>query len=401
MDSDDPSANSVEALKAAEKARRLAEVEREFNKKFEKDWADLERLAAEYPHLVSLNRPSVEAASPLPSPPPETPRQMPAPKRDAGAPDANWTVATILNLYRADKRSGYSEKRYASRRHADSLARTLEEEFGDVLLFDITESEIRRRHQEWIDRSASEESDGVAMAHALITELKTAINFGGRTLHSSACVNLSFILRNIRFKHSKPKESVSLSLAQAKAIIAKAHELGFPSMALAQALQFECRLNQKDTIGEWVPQSEPGVSEVFEGSQKWLHGVRWSQIDDNFTLRHLMSRNQKPIEVDLTGCPLVLAELRIVPDAMRTGPMIVSERTGLPYHAASFRRFWRSVADDAGIPDNIKNMNSRSDGREQTDDSELQSNEPTQAEHDDWLFREAQRLAWREPVEKK
>ena len=40
------------------------------------------------------------------------------------------------------------------------------------------------------------------------------------------------------------------------AIVEKAHEMRRDSIALAQAIQFETGLSQKDVIGEWVPESE-------------------------------------------------------------------------------------------------------------------------------------------------
>jgi site-specific recombinase XerD len=43
-----------------------------------------------------------------------------------------------------------------------------------------------------------------------------------------------------------------------------------------------------------------------------------------------------------------------------TGAIIVSERTGLPWHSQEFRRYWRKIATHAGIPPEVKNMDTRS-----------------------------------------
>lgn len=50
--------------------------------------------------------------------------------------------------------------------------------------------------------------------------------------------------------------------------------MGFTSIALVQAIQFECELKQKEAIGEWVRNKEPGVSDVTDGKRKWLYGLR-------------------------------------------------------------------------------------------------------------------------------
>jgi hypothetical protein len=84
---------------------------------------------------------------------------------------------------------------------------------------------------------------------------------------------------------------------------------GWPSIALAQAFQFECTLRQKDVIGELVPLSEPGVSLVVIRNQKWLRGIVWQEIDQNLILKHVTSKKQKLTEVDLKLAPMVIEEL--------------------------------------------------------------------------------------------
>ena len=78
-----------------------------------------------------------------------------------------------------------------------------------------------------------------------------------------------------------------MTAEQARAICAKAHEKGRPSIALAQALQFEAGLPQKDVIGEWIPIDEPGEDSnvTFEDKEKWVRGLRWENIDQNLILR--------------------------------------------------------------------------------------------------------------------
>jgi hypothetical protein len=142
-----------------------------------------------------------------------------------------------------------------------------------------------------------------------------------------------------------------------------------PAIALAQAFQFECMFRQKDIIGEWLPGSEPGVSDVLDGTDKWLWGIRWSEIDANLKLVHVTSKRQKEIEIDLRLADMVLAELRLIYgfDPARddrsalpaSGPVIREGRTGLPYHDDQFRAQWRKLARAVGIPDTVRNQDSR------------------------------------------
>lgn len=108
-----------------------------------------------------------------------------------------------------------------------------------------------------------------------------------------------------------------------------------------------------------MPQSEDGVSDVLYGNDKWLRGLRWSEIDQNLILRHTTSKRQKDIEANLNLAPMVLEELSTLSPLPQTEPVVVCEITGVPWTAYEFRRQWRKVADAAGIPRSIKNMDSR------------------------------------------
>jgi site-specific recombinase XerD len=140
-------------------------------------------------------------------------------------------------------------------------------------------------------------------------------------------------------------------------------------MALAQALQFELMLRQKDVIGEWVPLKEPGISATVGPKGKWISGLRWEEIDQNLILRHTTSKRGKDIEVDLKLAPMVLEELALLTKTPIvqltrtalpvTGPVILCEVTGWPYTTAEFRRKWRIVANEAGIPKEVRSMDSR------------------------------------------
>jgi len=145
-------------------------------------------------------------------------------------------------------------------------------------------------------------------------------------------------------------------------------EYSLPSIALAQALQFELCLRQKDVIGEWVPLAEPGISTVTWHGRKWLRGLRWEEISSNLILNHAMSKSRtgKVLEFDLKLYPMVMAELAKIPQEKRAGPLIVCELTKRPWVQNHFRDKWRGVARKAGVPDTVKNMDSRAGGTTET-----------------------------------
>jgi hypothetical protein len=185
------------------------------------------------------------------------------------------------------------------------------------------------------------------------------INFGATVLQDLECARIAAFLRPLRVPASQPRRGARLTEEQVKAIIKRAHETGKDSIALAQAIQFECQLSQRDVIGEWVPESEPGESDITDGGKKWLRGITWEEIDGSLVLRHPTSRDGEIVKVRLTDFRMVMDEIARLGIRARKGPVIVSERTELPYVAFEFRRQWRIIANACGIPKDVKNMDSR------------------------------------------
>jgi hypothetical protein len=108
---------------------------------------------------------------------------------------------------------------------------------------------------------------------------------------------------------------------------------------------------------------------------KWLKGIRWEEIDQNLVLRHLTSKRQKMLEVPLFSAPMIVQEFdRLFPGAVSgdrsinrsalpaKGPVIVNERTKVPWTDDEYRRQWRILATACGIPKTVKNMDSRAGG---------------------------------------
>lgn len=270
----------------------------------------------------------------------------------------NGTIGGLIYCYRNDPDSKFRKKedkggiRYASRVHYDALMSMIDREHGYKVLSEIKGRTVQHWYDEWSARS-------LATAHAKIKMLRTLFKFGIAFLEDDDCARISAVLREMKFRMPKARNE-RLTADQAIAVRAKAWELGRPSIALAQAFQFELMLRQKDVIGEWVPMSEPGISDTFDkAGNKWLRGIRWEEIDQNLTLSHVTSKRQKKITVSLRNAPMVLEELELIGGAKATGPIIVSEFDNLPWTAIEFRRWWRICADACGVPSTVRNMDSR------------------------------------------
>jgi hypothetical protein len=277
------------------------------------------------------------------------------------------TIAGLITCYQVDSVSPYRKLQPRSRESYDFYCKRLERDIT-VPLSDLKVRSFHELYNKW------SEGGKFTMAHHVINMLRILVNFGAIYLEEPDCQRISGVLRLMKFKSGKPREEI-LTVEQASLIRDKAHDVGRPSIALAQAFQSECLLRQKDCVGEWVLQSEKGISDVISGGMKWLKGMRWEEIDQNLVLRHLTSKRQKMLEVPLANAPMIVQEFdRQFPGAVSgegkvsrdklpaKGPIIVNERTQVPWTDDEYRRQWRILATACGIPKTVKNMDSRAGG---------------------------------------
>jgi hypothetical protein len=269
------------------------------------------------------------------------------------------TLAVLIDRYQTDENSDYRDLRYHTQLGYDRNFRRLVADHGEELLADIDAPSLKRFHRDW------KAATSVSTAHALIAHLRIVVRFGAAFVQEAHadCVRLRDVLSNMKFEVAKPRRTV-LTAEQAEAIRAKAHELGKPSIALAQAILFDGVLRQKDVVGEWVPLREPGLSDVTNGASKWLRGIRWEELSDQLVLTHTTSKKQKEVEIDFRFAPMIMQELdwlwsQGLPGLPAKGPIVICETTGQPWYASEFRRWWRKIADAAGVPKEVWSMDSR------------------------------------------
>jgi hypothetical protein len=299
------------------------------------------------------------------------------------------TVQSLVDCYMTDELSSYREVRFHTRKHYQALCRVLvktkwkedddaiERTAGETLISEIKARHIKRWHRSWTDGGKK-----IPMGHAVIGMLRSLVGFGVTILEDEECIRLAAILHALKFPMGKSRD-VALTTDQVTAIRERAREKGLPSIALAQAAQYEFTWRQKDLLGEWVPMSEPGSSDITTGNEKWLRGLRWNEVDETLCVHHVTSKRLKLSEPEINFAPMVIEELNIAYPGFATevevlvagklekrvvlnrdllppsGPVIVSEVTGLPWTAQAFRRAWRSIANECGIPKNVRNMDTR------------------------------------------
>jgi len=273
------------------------------------------------------------------------------------------TLGDLIKTYQTDRISTYHALRYHTRQNAASILKRIVAAKGHVELSAIKRRDLAEWYMDW---SAGGK---VSMAHAFIAQLRTISGYGASMLENDECERISSVLHRMKFAHGPPRTERLTSDQVVMIRTAARDHFGWYSLALAQAFQFECIFRQKDICGEWVPESEPGESDVHVAGQKWLRGIRWEEIDDKWILTHKTSKRQKDIQWNLAAAPMVQEELAVLVELPvdqlsrhlfpTSGPIIINDVNGLPWTANEFRRKWRKVANHCKIPKGVRNMDTR------------------------------------------
>jgi len=295
------------------------------------------------------------------------------------------TLRSLSRFYQADKDSPFRALRYRTRRRFGVELRMIETALGDVRVKNITFRDPKRWFAEFAAPDVLGGRRKLTLAYQLMARLKQILKFGKLALpESSGCERVVKMFEELEFAGGQPRRKQYRTYEQAKLICEEAHRRGLHSIALTEAIMFECGVRQKDVIGEWIPRTEPGVTDVFSGASKWLMGARWEEIDANFVWKHRLGKSVKGAAnvmeadvgktelFDLLAFPMVRSELERIAPLNRgkfpaSGPVIIYEGTGRPWTHSFFCTYWRQCARAVGIPDEMQSRDSRAGAATEAD----------------------------------
>lgn len=280
------------------------------------------------------------------------------------------TLSSLIKLYRNSEESGYANLKYNIARTYDYYLDLIDGMYGRRRIAALTRKDLFNIHKEFLKPHPRtvDKSPKLTKAHDAMRMLRRVVAFGiGLDDH---CDRVCRIFETMRFEKPEARRQY-LTADHVIAFIKKAIELQFPSMALAQAFQYETALRQKDVIGEWWPDEDhrsqrnrlrkaQGLPPIM--TETWTSGLVWgTHVSPNLIMAKPTSKSKfKKLAIsDINLCPLIMAEIAKIPTEQRTGPVIVDEISGNPYRANSYQIRWRMIADATGIPSDHRNMDSR------------------------------------------
>lgn len=278
------------------------------------------------------------------------------------------TLGSLCRLFQSHPDSPFRDKRADTREFYTTYCKLLEHEVGAMRVAALIGPDFRRWYARFKKPAVDDGRERVRRAQSALNTCRRVIGFGVE-LRLDGCAEVAAILREMRFDGPSARKA-TLTYAHTVAIIAKAHELGRPSIALAQALAFDLSLRQRDIIGEWT-RVVSGTGGIEDRGWRWDRGLLWSHIDDRNILTKPTSKSngKKEVSFALNLHALVLAEIDRVPLDRRIGAVVLDERAGRPYRARRFSGVWRTIATAAGVPRDVWQMDSRAGGLTESTDA--------------------------------
>lgn len=268
---------------------------------------------------------------------------------------APGTLGFLCDAYESGTDSPTRELRHSTQKSYGRFLKLLTTRAGNQKISGISGRMIRS----WFGGWRSERS--LRDAYGCIQVLRIVASYGIECAVSrdDPCFFLREILERMEFEQPKGR-TVRPTFEMVSKLIEEAHAGEVHSLALACMLQFELSLRPKDVVGEWVPDTADSGG-ISAGSKRWQWGLTWDQIDENWILRKPTSKSNGRVvaEYDLRQHAELIAELQSVPADRRNGAVVINEKTGLPYRPEYFSRRFRELADKAGWPKNVWNMDTR------------------------------------------
>lgn len=267
------------------------------------------------------------------------------------APTYDGTINSLILLYRTNEDSPFHALKHATRiRDYEPTLRLISKSVGARQIPALKGEDFRRWYREW------GKGGHIRRAHGGIRKLRSVLSYGVEQ-KLRGCSQAREILSLIRFA-TPDARTVKMEYVHAVAICEKAIELGRPSIAITQAIQWDTALRRIHVIGEWLPVADGDVGGIIRGKTKW-RGLTAADISAEKVLTvPVTSKNKKATRHDLTACPLVMHVLKKAP-LPSVGPLIVSETTGLPYRENYYAQDWREIATAAGVPAEVWSMDAR------------------------------------------
>jgi hypothetical protein len=259
------------------------------------------------------------------------------------------TVASLCDVFERHPVSPVHNVSRATARYYASYIALIRANVGARAVRALTAVDVLGWYRRWRAPEQPGMPERVDRAHDAVSVFRMVLRFGA-VLEFPRCRELSSALHEVRFERGRGRKGALMTLEQARAIIAAGVARTRPRylhVAIGVAAQFETTLRQKDIIGEWH-------------GGAWSGRFTWENIPGG-VFRVETSKTGATAVFDLTDYELLWPLLQKVPQAQRVGAIVKGDGL-VAVRAISYRRWFRELAEEAGVPRSVWNMDARAGG---------------------------------------
>jgi hypothetical protein len=201
-----------------------------------------------------------------------------------------------------------------------------------------------------------------------IAMLRTLLSYNVE-IGTRGALDLRAMLSAMRFEKPGARDKAP-TYEQTDAIVNKAMEMGYRSIAITTLAQYELIERRTHIIGQW---NDDAWSRgwVWDGQIALGQRLEWVGVTPDWRIRYFQTKKGANLrEYDLKVVQRLLGLMQDTPKEARTGAIIICESTGEPWDTRRYQAKFREIARAAGVPDDVWSMDMRSGGATEADDLE-------------------------------
>ena len=276
-------------------------------------------------------------------------------------PAGTWAWA--IHRYRTDAFSPYQDVKANTRADYNFSLDRWTTAIGHLQIGQMTYPQIKE-----IQRGMTDKGRSPAYIHRMMNTLRRVSGYVGAALKHKDAREVSGVLGEMRFRTS-PKRQSAPTEAQILAVVAEADRRGMHRFATGLLTQWVFALRGVDVFGHWlVDGGEGGIRKAVKGkkgvTERWSDGLTADMFEPDCagfhkTISKTVKSLPEPVRFDLTVVPVLRSRYAQHLEERPTGPVIFSEREGVPYTRGGRGQMFRKIADGLGLPKVIAMMDTR------------------------------------------
>lgn len=227
----------------------------------------------------------------------------------------------------------------------------------------IVGEDLRRWHYNWGHPEGKEPTP--SRARHCMAMLRTLLSYNVE-IGTPGAEDLRGRLSAMKFEGATSRTKAP-TYEQVDAIVTKALESGYRSIAITTLAQYELIERRAHIIGQWNGETW-ARGWVWDGQIQLAGRVEWVGVTPDWRILYYQTKKGANLrEYDLKAVQRLMGLMQETPKEARTGAIIVCEDTGQPWIKRRYQKAFREIARAAGVPDDVWSMDMRSGGATETD----------------------------------